>query len=94
MFMSSPSCLCLSCIQIDHYAHRDLKRGLQLFGTEGNVGFDQRLDDCTNGFPLLWRDQPYDWLRCITPAACPTPAVWSTATTVASRTLGTWWTAG
>ena len=24
--------------QIDYYAQRDLKRGLQLFGTEGNVG--------------------------------------------------------
>lgn len=24
--------------QIDHYAQRDLKKGLQLFGTEGNVG--------------------------------------------------------
>lgn len=24
--------------QIDHYAQRDLKNGLQLFGTEGNVG--------------------------------------------------------
>lgn len=26
------------CSQIDHYAQRDLKKGLQLFGTEGNVG--------------------------------------------------------
>lgn len=26
------------CCQIDHYARRDLKKGLQLFGTEGNVG--------------------------------------------------------
>lgn len=24
--------------QIDHYAQKDLKKGLQLFGTEGNVG--------------------------------------------------------
>lgn len=32
-------CFSLVCFfQIDHYAQRDLKKGLQLFGTEGNVG--------------------------------------------------------
>lgn len=36
-FYFSVFCFCPRS-QIDHYAQRDLKKGLQLFGTEGNVG--------------------------------------------------------
>lgn len=37
-FNGFPSVFSALWLQIDHYAQRDLKKGLQLFGTEGNVG--------------------------------------------------------
>ena len=39
--------------QIDHYAQRDLKKGLQLFGTEGNVGL-------TNAWMIVQTDVRYE----------------------------------
>ncbi|KAM4602462.1 tetraspanin-4a isoform 2-T2 [Polymixia lowei] len=46
--------------KIDYYAQRDLKRGLQLFGTEGNVGL-------TNAWMIVQTDPCYervkDWLN-------------------------------
>lgn len=44
-----PSCFS----QIDHYAQRDLKKGLQLFGTEGNVGL-------TNAWMIVQTDVRHD----------------------------------
>lgn len=40
--------------QIDHYAQRDLKKGLQLFGTEGNVGL-------TNAWMIVQTDVRTHW---------------------------------
>lgn len=43
----------VSLSQIDHYAQTDLKKGLQLFGTEGNVGL-------TNAWMIVQTDVRYE----------------------------------
>lgn len=54
-------------LQIDHYAQRDLKKGLQLFGTEGNVGL-------TNAWMIVQTDVSV-WRTCLT---SDSPSVWYT----------------
>ena len=74
--------------KIDSYAQQDLKKGLHLYGTEGNVGLtnawsiiqtDVRLGQpsCSDAveFPITLIG-----LRYTMPLVCLTPAVWSSVT--------------
>ncbi|KAI4897814.1 hypothetical protein NFI96_018283 [Prochilodus magdalenae] len=55
--------------RIDQYAQSDLKKGLQLFGTEGNIGLTNAWSIVQTdllpkkGGPALWSRSVYGWIR-------------------------------
>uniref|UniRef100_A0A8C7GK74 Tetraspanin-4 n=1 Tax=Oncorhynchus kisutch TaxID=8019 RepID=A0A8C7GK74_ONCKI len=79
--------------QIDHYARRDLKRGLQLFGTEGNVGLTNAWMIVQTDFRCCGVTNHTDWFDVYNASRVPDSCCLEYSDNCGLENPGTWWTA-
>uniref|UniRef100_A0AAZ3PQ72 Tetraspanin-4 n=1 Tax=Oncorhynchus tshawytscha TaxID=74940 RepID=A0AAZ3PQ72_ONCTS len=79
--------------QIDHYAQRDLKRGLQLFGTEGNVGLTNAWMIVQTDFRCCGVTNHTDWFDVYNASRVPDSCCLEYSDNCGLENPGTWWTA-
>ncbi|XP_035642438.1 tetraspanin-4-like isoform X1 [Oncorhynchus keta] len=79
--------------QIDHYAQRDLKRGLQLFGTEGNVGLTNAWMIVQTDFRCCGVTNHTDWFEVYNASRVPDSCCLEYSDNCGLVNPGTWWTA-
>uniref|UniRef100_A0A673WEB3 Tetraspanin n=1 Tax=Salmo trutta TaxID=8032 RepID=A0A673WEB3_SALTR len=78
---------------IDHYAQRDLKRGLQLFGTEGNVGLTNAWMIVQTDFRCCGVTNHTDWFDVYNASRVPDSCCLEYSDNCGLENPGTWWTA-
>uniref|UniRef100_A0A8C7MCG8 Tetraspanin n=1 Tax=Oncorhynchus kisutch TaxID=8019 RepID=A0A8C7MCG8_ONCKI len=78
---------------IDHYARRDLKRGLQLFGTEGNVGLTNAWMIVQTDFRCCGVTNHTDWFDVYNASRVPDSCCLEYSDNCGLENPGTWWTA-
>ncbi|XP_045062094.1 tetraspanin-4 isoform X1 [Coregonus clupeaformis] len=79
--------------QIDHHAQRDLKRGLQLFGTEGNVGLTNAWMIIQTDFRCCGVTNHTDWFEVYNASRVPDSCCLEYSDNCGLENPGTWWTA-
>ncbi|KAG9336352.1 hypothetical protein JZ751_002699 [Albula glossodonta] len=79
--------------QIDHYAQSDLKRGLQLFGTEGNVGLTNAWSIVQTDFRCCGVTNHTDWFEVYNATRVPDSCCLEYSDNCGLENPGTWWTA-
>ncbi|CAG5859637.1 unnamed protein product [Menidia menidia] len=79
--------------QIDHYAQRDLKKGLQLFGTEGNVGLTNAWMIVQTDFRCCGVTNHTDWFEVYNASRVPDSCCLEYSDNCGLDNPGTWWTA-
>ncbi|KAM9546016.1 tetraspanin-4-like isoform 2-T2 [Salvelinus alpinus] len=80
-------------LSIDHYAQRDLKRGLQLFGTEGNVGLTNAWMIVQTDFRCCGVTNHTDWFEVYNASRVPDSCCLEYSDNCGLVNPGTWWTA-
>ncbi|XP_064781167.1 tetraspanin-4-like isoform X2 [Oncorhynchus masou masou] len=80
-------------LSIDHYAQRDLKRGLQLFGTEGNVGLTNAWMIVQTDFRCCGVTNHTDWFDVYNASRVPDSCCLEYSDNCGLENPGTWWTA-
>uniref|UniRef100_A0AAX7TYF9 Tetraspanin n=1 Tax=Astatotilapia calliptera TaxID=8154 RepID=A0AAX7TYF9_ASTCA len=80
-------------ITIDHYAQRDLKKGLQLFGTEGNVGLTNAWMIVQTDFRCCGVTNHTDWFEVYNASRVPDSCCLEYSDNCGLDNPGTWWTA-
>ncbi|XP_071238014.1 tetraspanin-4-like isoform X2 [Salvelinus alpinus] len=80
-------------LSIDHYAQRDLKRGLQLFGTEGNVGLTNAWMIVQTDFRCCGVTNHTDWFEVYNASRVPDSCCLEYSDNCGLENPGTWWTA-
>ncbi|KAK5622027.1 hypothetical protein CRENBAI_012058 [Crenichthys baileyi] len=78
---------------IDHYAQRDLKKGLQLFGTEGNVGLTNAWMIVQTDFRCCGVTNHTDWFEVYNATRVPDSCCLEYSDNCGLDNPGTWWTA-
>uniref|UniRef100_A0AAQ4RYV8 Tetraspanin n=1 Tax=Gasterosteus aculeatus aculeatus TaxID=481459 RepID=A0AAQ4RYV8_GASAC len=92
----SPSlavCFCSCFTAIDHYAQRDLKKGLQLFGSEGNVGLTNAWMIVQTDFRCCGVTNHTDWFEVYNTSRVPDSCCLEYSDNCGLDNPGTWWTA-
>ncbi|XP_018619286.1 tetraspanin-4a isoform X1 [Scleropages formosus] len=79
--------------QIDQYAQSDLKRGLQLFGTEGNVGLTNAWSIVQTDFRCCGVTNHTDWFDVYNATRVPDSCCLEYSENCGLENPGTWWTA-
>ncbi|CAK6974933.1 tetraspanin-4a isoform X2, partial [Scomber scombrus] len=79
--------------EIDHYAQRDLKKGLQLFGTEGNVGLTNAWMIVQTDFRCCGVTNHTDWFEVYNATRVPDSCCLEYSDNCGLDNPGTWWTA-
>ncbi|KAI9526319.1 Tetraspanin-4 [Dissostichus eleginoides] len=79
--------------KIDHYAQRDLKKGLQLFGTEGNVGLTNAWMIVQTDFRCCGVTNHTDWFEVYNASRVPDSCCLEYSDNCGLDNPGTWWTA-
>ncbi|KAI3377412.1 hypothetical protein L3Q82_008599, partial [Scortum barcoo] len=79
--------------EIDHYAQRDLKKGLQLFGTEGNVGLTNAWMIVQTDFRCCGVTNHTDWFEVYNASRVPDSCCLEYSDNCGLNNPGTWWTA-
>uniref|UniRef100_A0A3B3Q3K5 Tetraspanin-4 n=1 Tax=Paramormyrops kingsleyae TaxID=1676925 RepID=A0A3B3Q3K5_9TELE len=79
--------------QIDHYAQSDLKKGLQLFGTEGNVGLTNAWSIVQTDFRCCGVTNHTDWFEVYNMTRVPDSCCLEYSDNCGLENPGTWWTA-
>ncbi|CAF99895.1 unnamed protein product, partial [Tetraodon nigroviridis] len=79
--------------EIDHYAQRDLKKGLQLFGTEGNVGLTNAWMIVQTDFRCCGVTNHTDWFEVYNTTRVPDSCCLEYSDNCGLDNPGTWWTA-
>uniref|UniRef100_A0A669CG68 Tetraspanin n=1 Tax=Oreochromis niloticus TaxID=8128 RepID=A0A669CG68_ORENI len=79
--------------EIDHYAQRDLKKGLQLFGTEGNVGLTNAWMIVQTDFRCCGVTNHTDWFEVYNASRVPDSCCLEYSDNCGLDNPGTWWTA-
>ncbi|KAF7212501.1 transcript variant X2 [Nothobranchius furzeri] len=80
-------------LTIDHYAQRDLKKGLQLFGTEGNVGLTNAWMIVQTDFRCCGVTNHTDWFEVYNATRVPDSCCLEYSDNCGLDNPGTWWTA-
>ncbi|KAF0042891.1 hypothetical protein F2P81_004228 [Scophthalmus maximus] len=80
-------------LPIDHYAQRDLKKGLQLFGTEGNVGLTNAWMIVQTDFRCCGVTNHTDWFEVYNATRVPDSCCLEYSDNCGLDNPGTWWTA-
>ncbi|XP_036836360.1 tetraspanin-4 isoform X2 [Oncorhynchus mykiss] len=80
-------------LSVDHYAQRDLKRGLQLFGTEGNVGLTNAWMIVQTDFRCCGVTNHTDWFEVYNASRVPDSCCLEYSDNCGLVNPGTWWTA-
>ncbi|XP_035590489.1 tetraspanin-4a isoform X2 [Oncorhynchus keta] len=80
-------------LSIGHYAQRDLKRGLQLFGTEGNVGLTNAWMIVQTDFRCCGVTNHTDWFDVYNASRVPDSCCLEYSDNCGLENPGTWWTA-
>uniref|UniRef100_A0A3P9NAG9 Tetraspanin n=1 Tax=Poecilia reticulata TaxID=8081 RepID=A0A3P9NAG9_POERE len=88
-----PFSLSLCFLQIDRYAQRDLKKGLQLFGTEGNVGLTNAWMIVQTDFRCCGVTNHTDWFEVYNATRVPDSCCLEYSDNCGLDNPGTWWTA-
>ncbi|PWA29158.1 hypothetical protein CCH79_00006255 [Gambusia affinis] len=79
--------------RIDRYAQRDLKKGLQLFGTEGNVGLTNAWMIVQTDFRCCGVTNHTDWFEVYNATRVPDSCCLEYSDNCGLDNPGTWWTA-
>ncbi|KAK2848425.1 hypothetical protein Q7C36_010107 [Tachysurus vachellii] len=79
--------------QIDHYAQSDLKKGLQLFGTEGNIGLTNAWSIVQTDFRCCGVNNHTDWFDVYNTTRVPDSCCLEYSDNCGLENPGTWWTA-
>ncbi|KAF6719079.1 Tetraspanin-4 [Oryzias melastigma] len=79
--------------EIDQYAQRDLKKGLQLFGTEGNVGLTNAWMIVQTDFRCCGVTNHTDWFEVYNASRVPDSCCLEYSDNCGLDNPGTWWTA-
>uniref|UniRef100_A0A3Q1EP44 Tetraspanin n=1 Tax=Acanthochromis polyacanthus TaxID=80966 RepID=A0A3Q1EP44_9TELE len=79
--------------EIDQYAQTDLKKGLQLFGTEGNVGLTNAWMIVQTDFRCCGVTNHTDWFEVYNATRVPDSCCLEYSDNCGLDNPGTWWTA-
>ncbi|KAI7802107.1 tetraspanin 4 variant 1 [Triplophysa rosa] len=79
--------------QIDLYAQSDLKKGLQLFGTEGNIGLTNAWSIVQTDFRCCGVNNHTDWFHVYNATRVPDSCCLEYSDNCGLENPGTWWTA-
>uniref|UniRef100_A0AAR2L371 Tetraspanin n=1 Tax=Pygocentrus nattereri TaxID=42514 RepID=A0AAR2L371_PYGNA len=79
--------------QIDQYAQSDLKKGLQLFGTEGNIGLTNAWSIVQTDFRCCGVTNHTDWFEVYNATRVPDSCCLEYSDNCGLENPGTWWTA-
>ncbi|KAL1256440.1 hypothetical protein QQF64_011985 [Cirrhinus molitorella] len=79
--------------QIDLYAQSDLKKGLQLFGTEGNIGLTNAWSIVQTDFRCCGVTNHTDWFHVFNATRVPDSCCLEYSDNCGLENPGTWWTA-
>ncbi|XP_073785120.1 tetraspanin-4a isoform X1 [Danio rerio] len=79
--------------QIDLYAQNDLKKGLQLFGTEGNIGLTNAWSIVQTDFRCCGVTNHTDWFQVYNTSRVPDSCCLEYSDNCGLENPGTWWTA-
>ncbi|XP_022535197.1 tetraspanin-4a isoform X2 [Astyanax mexicanus] len=79
--------------QIDQYAQNDLKKGLQLFGTEGNIGLTNAWSIVQTDFRCCGVTNHTDWFEVYNASRVPDSCCLEYSDNCGLENPGTWWTA-
>ncbi|XP_078800333.1 tetraspanin-4a isoform X2 [Oryzias latipes] len=80
-------------LTIDQHAQRDLKKGLQLFGTEGNVGLTNAWMIVQTDFRCCGVTNHTDWFEVYNASRVPDSCCLEYSDNCGLDNPGTWWTA-
>ncbi|XP_026143932.1 tetraspanin-4-like isoform X2 [Carassius auratus] len=79
--------------EIDLYAQSDLKKGLQLFGTEGNIGLTNAWSIVQTDFRCCGVNNHTDWFHVYNATRVPDSCCLEYSDNCGLENPGTWWTA-
>ncbi|KAG8515719.1 Tetraspanin-4 [Galemys pyrenaicus] len=79
--------------QIDRYAQRDLKKGLQLYGTPGNVGLTNAWSIIQTDFRCCGVSNYTDWFEVYNATRVPDSCCLEFSESCGLHAPGTWWKA-
>ncbi|XP_073785124.1 tetraspanin-4a isoform X4 [Danio rerio] len=80
-------------LSIDLYAQNDLKKGLQLFGTEGNIGLTNAWSIVQTDFRCCGVTNHTDWFQVYNTSRVPDSCCLEYSDNCGLENPGTWWTA-
>lgn len=82
-----------ACLQIDRYAQRDLKKGLHLYGTPGNVGLTNAWSIIQTDFRCCGVANYTDWFEVYNATRVPDSCCLEFSESCGLHAPGTWWKA-
>ncbi|TTN17660.1 Tetraspanin-4 [Bagarius yarrelli] len=80
-------------LSIDRYAQSDLKKGLQLFGSEGNIGLTNAWSIVQTDFRCCGVTNHTDWFEVYNASRVPDSCCLEYSDNCGLENPGTWWTA-